>query len=515
MDRPRPKVPREHGHVLAEPPIRDWPSVLAGNRDEASRWDFLVAGVPVERFRSQARAEAIACAAEYSERLDVHVDNPDSASVVMTGHQPEFYHPGVWIKNFAMAHTARSTGSLAVNLVVDTDAFDSLEITAPCLAPALRKCAHRLLAGERQGWYALTGVPSQEHIDEFVARVDDSLATLQVPEVRENFSRFAAVFREAAERADNLAELMTMARRRFEGNVSGTYLELPVTALAATPSFRAFALEIARDARSFASAFNTELQAYRTATKTRDRTQPFPDLAVSDDTVELPFWLLKDGIRRTARVLSSPGGMVMAADDEPIASVDESFTLPTDVILAPKALSLTLYARMFLADLLIHGVGGGRYDRVTTGVGRRFYGVEPTAFVVASVTMHLQLGQGESVGHELSQARDDLRRLEFNPDEFVSLGSFDSHEEKAEAVALASEKAELKRLVSEPDADKRALGSRIKEVNGQLATLLEGHASMLRSRIVQLERAEAELQVLNDRTYPFCLWDPADVAAAI
>ncbi|MHB9003328.1 MAG: hypothetical protein ACYC6C_04600 [Coriobacteriia bacterium] len=515
MDRPRPKVPHEHGHVLTEPPLSEWPSILSCNRDDASRWEFHIADTPVDRFRVQARAEAIACAVEFSERLGVSADAPDLTSIVMTGHQPEFYHPGVWIKNFVMERIARTTGSLAVNLVVDTDAFEGIEIATPCAVPSLRKCRHQLMGGERQGWYALAGIPTADCVDEFISRVDDSLATLQAPTVRENFSRFSSAFRDAAAEADNVAELMTIARRRFEAEVPSTYLELPVTHLAATPSFVTFALDIARNARRFASAYNTELQAYRTASKTRDRTQPFPDLAVTEDAVELPFWLLKDGNRQTARILSSPDGIMMAADDEPLARLDDAFVLPGDVILAPKALTLTLYSRMFLADLLIHGVGGGRYDRVTTGVGRRYYGVAPTTFVVASTTMHLPLGQVESVREELTEARGDLRRLEFNPDEFVAAITFDDPAQKSKATALAAQKAELKLAVSEPDVDRRALGSRIKEVNAELAALLEGYACALRSRIAQLETAEAELEILNDRTYPFCLWDPAQVAAVI
>jgi hypothetical protein len=231
--------------------------------------------------------------------------------------------------------------------------------------------------------------------------------------------------------------------------------------------------------------------------------------------VELPFWLLEKGRRRTARVLWTGDREVLAADDEALSSLDDSFALPQGVMLAPKALTLTLFTRMFLSDLLVHGVGGGRYDRVTTGVGDRFYGVAPTAFVVASMTMHLSLGQGESVEGELARARQDLRRLEFNPDEFVADASFQDPEHRARASALAQEKAELKRAVSAVDADKRTLGSRIKEVNTELTSLLEGHQRSLRELISRLESEDAELRILNDRTYPFCLWDPREVARTI
>ena len=38
-----------------------------------------------------------------------------------------------------------------------------------------------------------------------------------------------------------------------------------------------------------------------------------------------------------------------------------------------RALTNTLYARLFLGDLFIHGIGGGKYDEVTDAIIRRYY----------------------------------------------------------------------------------------------------------------------------------------------
>ena len=50
-----------------------------------------------------------------------------------------------------------------------------------------------------------------------------------------------------------------------------------------------------------------------------------------------------------------------------------------------------MYARLFLCDLFIHGIGGGKYDEVTDNIIRRYYGVEPPAYLVLSATLHLPL----------------------------------------------------------------------------------------------------------------------------
>ena len=51
-----------------------------------------------------------------------------------------------------------------------------------------------------------------------------------------------------------------------------------------------------------------------------------------------------------------------------------------------RALTNTLYARLFLCDLFIHGIGGGKYDEVTDDMIRRYYGIEPPEYLVLSAT---------------------------------------------------------------------------------------------------------------------------------
>ena len=51
--------------------------------------------------------------------------------LVVTGHQPELFHPGVWVKNFATAALARAHGGLGLNLIVDNDLPKSASIRVP------------------------------------------------------------------------------------------------------------------------------------------------------------------------------------------------------------------------------------------------------------------------------------------------------------------------------------------------------------------------------------------------
>ena len=56
-----------------------------------------------------------------------------------------------------------------------------------------------------------------------------------------------------------------------------------------------------------------------------------------------------------------------------------------------RALVTTLWARLALGDLFIHGIGGAKYDRVTDLLIERFFGLRPPGLLVLSATLHLPI----------------------------------------------------------------------------------------------------------------------------
>jgi len=183
-----------------------------------------------------------------------------------------------------------------------------------------------------------------------------------------------------------------------------------------------------------------------------------------------------------------------------------------DGLVVPKAVTLTMFTRLFCCDLFIHGVGGGRYDRVTDGLIRRYFEVEPPAFVVASMTMYLPLGAHAVTEEEVSEARELVNRFEHNPDQLLERVEFDSAEERAVATTLAAEKAGLLAGIAAPDADKKAIGKRIREVNAELREVLAPFGEELGNDLQRLESEREASEILVDRTYPFAFWSPLEVA---
>jgi hypothetical protein len=267
------------------------------------------------------------------------------------------------------------------------------------------------------------------------------------------------------------------------------------------------------------AAYNGALADYRAVNKTRTALQPFPDLARDGDRFELPFWVIEAHRRQTLWceragelliLLGSDGVAIATLPQDPDGAI--AALLALELTLAPKALALTLYVRTLMCDLFIHGVGGGGYDRVTDDVFERYFGVRAPAYVVASTTMYLPLGMHVITDAEVSAARERLNRLSHNPDAMLSEVEFDSTAERERAVALAREKAELVSAIAKPDAEKKTLGLRIREVNTELGTLLAPLRSSLEAQLVSLESQQAAAEILTDRTYALCFWSPLEVA---
>lgn len=516
--RVRRPTPAGHGELLVEPPFERWQLLAEENRAAGRTWDVEIAGIPLAALRAEARRETLAEAAAYSRRLGVPVDDLHEGSglVAVTGHQPELYHPGVWVKCFLLQRFAEETGAAAIDIVVDSDTFERVELTTPCLKQGVDRCGAVLAEGGPDQCYSCAPVPSPADVDAFRSAGLAALATLPAPALPRHFGLFTDAVAESLADAENLADVMTIARRRYEASAGTRYLELPVTRQARTSAFLRLVTHLALDAARFAQVHNVELASYRERTGTRSAAQPFPDLRIDGDLVELPLWWVAGGRRQAvwARV-SSPaivvGGEVVA-DLSVSAEETHAILLDAALPLAPKALTLTLFQRLFVADLFIHGVGGGRYDQATDAVMASYLGIEPPHFVVASLTLYLPLGGHVVSDEEIAAAEQRLNRLTHNPDQLLGEIEFDSVDERIRATALAGEKCELVMAIADVGADKKAIGQRIRAVNEELAALMAPLAVLATSELEDLRAQRDASAVLTDRTYPYCLWDPREVA---
>ncbi len=494
---------------MTAPPFAEWGAFARRNASLAEEWP-----AALRDLRLAAREESVSLARGFTRAIGAPVPAGGAGSlIVMTGHQPEIYHPGVWVKALLVQRLSEEISALGMDVVVDTDVPARVELLTPRLAPQVT-VGRALLAEGTGAVYAQMPVPDAERRATFRRDGLEALATLPAPSLRRHFARFCDCLEAAVGSAHNLGELLVAARRRYEAPALTDYLEIPVSAQSKTKAFARFAGLLLTDPERFREVSNAALARYRQRTGTRSLAQPFPDLGGAGERVEVPFWLLRDGARVPlhvdARRALLDGERVVAELGQDADSATAAL-LEARVALVPRAMTLTMFERVFVSDLFVHGTGGGRYDRVTDEVVREFLGIEPPAFVVASMTLLLPLGCRITTEADVADLEQRVHRLEHNPDQVLGEVEFDTVLERERAEALAARKAELVAAIARPEADRKLLGAAIREVNEELTVILADLVTEMRAELARLRSARDESAVLTDRTYPYCLWDPCEV----
>ena len=393
----------------------------------------------------------------------------------MTGHQAEFWHPGILAKYLAAdaaarAIRARGHGVRVVWLVADQDSNDPSAIQYPAASPsgpvrALWKPAFR---GATTSSDAFVDVPTS------ALPVLDAAGQAGVgpalPCVSEGLGRMASALRAHA------------GASSAGGQITGALCDLlrphaaPDEVVYASELYRLGAFSELLERMRSDPAGCTRAYNAAAARFPRARVRPLID---QPGRLELPLWRMPDGPLRPRR---------------PVFAADLPDTEPAH--LAPRALLMTAIVRLEACDLFIHGTGGGVYDQVTDAwlsawlPGRA---LAPTAVVTA--TRFLPFRERVPSPEEIERARWRAHHARHDPGE---LG--DS--------AAAARKQEL--LVELRTA--RSRGQSPSVAFGKLHTLLDETRRTRAEVLGQFESGAAAAlgqrrlaEVVYDRTWPFPL----------
>ncbi len=164
-----------------------------------------------------------------------------------------------------------------------------------------------------------------------------------------------------------------------------------------------------------------------------------------------------------------------------------------------RALTNTLYARLFLCDLFIHGIGGGKYDELTDDIIRRYYECEPPEFLVLSATRFLPLPTAPVQRQDRDRMARLLRDLRWNPQRYLPKGDSEWRE-------LSTRK---QNLIAEAPADAVGKLERfldLRSVTTRLGTPLVESVCRLRDNLTVADRNLEANEVLRRRDYSFCLY---------
>src|SRR3990172_6978867 len=108
--------PSQDGGILLYPDYRQTPSILNKNRELQNNYRFTISGIDYSTFRKRVRDTVITLAEIYTRPVEKVQFSPENAdTIIQTGHQPIFFHPGVWLKNFFAYHLAKEFSGISLN----------------------------------------------------------------------------------------------------------------------------------------------------------------------------------------------------------------------------------------------------------------------------------------------------------------------------------------------------------------------------------------------------------------
>ena len=424
------------------------------------------------------------------EQLIFGKDVAHNSPVILTGHQPIFYPPGILIKDLLADALARGRAGRAVNLVVDTDEQEiALDFPMPDsqgeLGWTARK-ARSVLGGPSGVLHGRELSPTvRADFNRQVHACRDALPQLFHADDVERIAEQLQVLCRAVEEAQTVIEGPIRFREHWIAAQGLQVTTVRATQLVATEAFAYFTRFIFDRQDQFRNEYNQALARYRTDHRIKNPAQPLPDLTAG----ELPFWIRR-GSERTPLRTKDP------------AELDDALAQGN---VLPRAVTLTLFTRLFLCDLFIHGRGGARYDVITDRLLESFFECTGAPFTVASATLQMQPRPEYPLeGRSRDEIQADIRALKFDPTRFLPADH-----------PLKQTKRELIEERQRPDADLRDIHLRIQDINERVRADLGDVSDRLAQELKAWKPAQKNRAVFHDRTLPFFFYDVRPLFEAV
>ena len=518
------RAPRESGEGLFEPAWTEIAPILDENLNSRSDACYDIHGKCLTRLAHEAREEMVAAARQWTA---AYRDVGDWARgttnrVFLAGHQPQMYHPGVWLKNFALSRLAEEYDGLAVNLIVDSDTIRGHSIPVPGNTAENPKVVE--IPYDSSG----PVIPFEERrildpqlFATFVDRVQAQIGPLVAKPL---IGEYWQLTQRRAVECDRLGLCLAQARHILEGEWGAKTLELPQSLVCNADSYRWFLCHLLSEAPRFRRVHNEVVGEYRRLHRIRSLAHPVANLARQDDWHEAPFWIWTvDNPRRRRLFVRRDGNGVRVTDRRNL-----EFSLPivddgdvsqaveclqelhrAGVRIRSRALVTTLWARLALGDLFVHGIGGAKYDQVTNALMAGFFHLEPRGFLTVSGTIHLPVPLQRGTAEEVGVLRNQLRRLEFQPERYVDELRPLGEDHKGEIGLLCAQKQDwIVKTVTPENCRERFLS--IRRLNERLQAWVEPVREETLRALEKAEQAARASSVLTSREYAFCLY-PGEV----
>src|SRR3989304_6843109 len=423
------EAPKRNRDVFLYPALDRIPVLILENRHKIRDYKFEINGVPFQILRDKSRMEVLRQAACYTNgiksllrkdksglclyvrnsaqkkvsrqvtqdklcinELTLDYETIKNIPIIQTGHEPILYHPGVWIKNHLAHYLVKKLGGISVNMIVDNDACNMGFMYVPILSEILASVGKvAFVKNKDHVAYEEIVFDDFEPILQFKEEVIDLLSKNDyredvktiVEDMQGMFEQFINCLWEYYQQGcSDMVGLLTAARKSLEEDFGIENPEAPVSWMCDTDGFYHFVLHILYKAGRFAKIYNEKLAEYRCIHKIRSKANPLPDLKVLGNSIELPFWVWKAEGQRAKCYRVNEGEDIKITDgaevlvtlkknDDVINNITRlKILMESGIKIRPRAISTTMFSRLFFADVFIHGIGGAKYDTITDEIIR-------------------------------------------------------------------------------------------------------------------------------------------------
>lgn len=486
-------TPRRHGGVLIAPDVRTCARIAQENAKGLNSSEAQIAGKALRDLRSQTR-------------LQLGID--PARPVIAVGHQPDFIHAGVWAKNVFGCRLAQSLHGVAVNIGVDSDAPKRLSIRIPVRHDG-RWMVQEVHLGKLRSGYAYEQVQPLRADDIKKARNEIESTAVGFSSGSMVPSFFAGV---ASSNPPDWVNQVIAGRKAVESEYDIELLDLRISRAWWSP----LASHLLQDARGFAISYNRALADYRRENKVHSDNRPIPDLLVEGARIELPFWLYRDDRPRTrVFVTVNSDDITLLTDDEPVTALStKSIASADDVVdltskksgwfLRPRALMTTIWARLLLADLFVHGIGGAKYDRISDRIIESYFGLRAPEIACVTASLYVNRSCEDKVDREVLER--ELRDATWNPQRHITDAETRGLEELLKKRVSAAKRAKvLTSWDGQNHDDRQEVYHEIRRLNEQIHAANPQMLQDLRRRVEAAKYRQSEQRVLCDREYFFAL----------
>lgn len=549
------ETPKNDKDVFIDPEISRIPGMALENKEMLQRCRIAVNGISFQTLRDKTREELLHKAIQYMNGIrtllrkepykwDFTSRPVEDVLIIQTGHEPIFYHPGIWVKNHLAHHVATRVNGIGINMIVDNDACTMGFLYAPTLSEhsllvqkiplvdgkdrvayeeivfddiaILLQFRDKVLtllkknsfnAGAFNGKQMGEGTAVQPLLENTKTVFDDMRAAF------EDYITHVVACRECG--CVDMVGLLTAARVALEEDFQMKNLEIPVSWTCNTDGFYHFFLHVLHNAVRFARIYNAKLSEYRDIHKIRSKANPLPDLNVGNNITELPFWVWKQGEERKRCYLQNEGDLLKITDGTHVVAIlkkneDGSENvqklralLEDRIKLRPRAITTTMFFRLLFSDVFIHGIGGAKYDTITDEIIREFFGISPPSYVTNSATLFLPLNALDRDIGELQRVQRELRDMPHNPERYAS-------KELLNDAGVANRIKEKKRILAIIACcsmdEKKAYFNQIKTLNKLLFDQIRTEFLNKQNERNALMDGLAHENAVKFREYPVCMF---------